>query len=122
MKNFFRLEEAVSAPHKFLIMPNHDMFSKFFTQKNYGSYDVLLARLVNLPYAEYCRFCRDVLGAEIVGKNCKYMYVYFQKTEEVQMFLRLLNKRMDYLEHEFDHPCDYEKKDGKIIELPWRTD
>lgn len=122
MKNYFKLEEAMSSPHKFIIQPNHDLIDKFFKPPFQGSFGLLPARLVNLSYAQYCRFCRDILGAELIGKNCSYLHIYFQKTQEVQMFIRLLNKRMEYLEHEFDHPYDYEEKNGIVSEIPWRVD
>ena len=102
MKKYFRFEESVEAPHKFIILPNHENIAKFFKPPITGSYGLLPARLLNLSPAQYCRFCRDVLGAEIIGKNCKYIAIYFKKTEEAQMLLRLLNKRMEFLEKEFD--------------------
>lgn len=117
MKKYFQLEEATSSPHKFLIMPVHDNLKKFFKTPVIGRYGVLPARIMNLSYAQYCRFCRDVLGAELVGKNCKYLFILFQKTEEVQMFVRLLNKRMEFLEKEFD-----KRNSNEEVDLSWEID
>jgi hypothetical protein len=52
----------------------------------------------------YCRFCRDVLGAEIVGKGSTYPVVYFKKNQDVLMFVRLLNTRANLVLWEKEHP------------------
>ena len=88
MKKYFQLEEATSSPHKFLIMPVHDNLKKFFKTPVIGRYGVLPARIMNLSYAQYCRFCRDVLGAELVGKNCKYLFILFFINSFLELFIR----------------------------------
>lgn len=59
--------------------------------------DVFPARLLNLSYAEYLRFCNDVLKAEIVGKRQPKPTVLFEINDNTKMFVRLLNKRIDYI-------------------------
>ena len=72
------------------------------------------ARLLGLTDAQYLRFCRDVLGATLVGKNSKYPVAYFRLTPEVQQFVKLLNKRAEMAVFEHDHPYYLEVKlDGK---------
>ena len=53
------------------------------------------------------RYCRDRLGAELVGKNSRYIVPYFDSTNEVKMFVKLLNKRMDYVLNEREFPYNY---------------
>ena len=43
-----------------------------------GSYAILAARVMNLTYANYCRMCRDLYGAEIIGKNSYYPKVLLE--------------------------------------------
>lgn len=73
-----------------------------------GSLNVLPARLLNLSYANYLRFCRDVLGAEVHGKNKLYPVPYFQRNEVLEQFLKLLNARTEMILWEQDHP-DFEE-------------
>ena len=84
---YFILEEAMSQPGKYIIRPNFDTFPEIRTS---GSYSVLLARLMNLTYAHYLRFCRDAVGAELVGKNTLYPVAYFADNATVRAFVRLL--------------------------------
>ena len=60
-----------------------------------GSLNVLGARLMNLNFADYCRMCRDVLRADVSGKE-GYPLIYFNKNEETTQFLRILDKRIKY--------------------------
>ena len=48
---------------------------------------------MGFTYANYLRYCRDVIGGEIVGKNEKYPIVYFKKNKALIDFVELLNKR-----------------------------
>ena len=117
-RKFFYLEEAPYYANKYMIQMNHDLFN--FPNGTRGSYRVMLARLVNLSYAQFLRYCRDVLGAELVGKNQKYVLPYFDKTNEVRMFVKLLNARMEYVMREQESPYEYtEGEDGKVIRTPF---
>lgn len=40
--------------------------------KSKGSYNVPAARVLGLSYADYCRYCRDVHGATLVGKGTNF--------------------------------------------------
>jgi hypothetical protein len=86
----FKVEESPYNPGKLCITPVHD---NFFLKHTKGSFNVICARLMNLSYAQYLRFCRDLCGGEIIGKGSKYPVVYFPHGERVQALCRLLNSR-----------------------------
>ena len=114
MKKYFYLEESPYMKTYQAIYLNHGNFP--FEGKIYGSFNLMPARLLGLTYAQYLRFCRDVLGATLVGKNSKYPVAYFRLTPEVQQFVKLLNKRAEMAVFEHDHPYDLEVKlDGLIV-------
>ena len=69
MEKTFYLDESPHNPGYFLIRTNVGTIP-FTTMV--GSLNVLPARLLNLGYADYLRFCRDILGAELKGKNHLY--------------------------------------------------
>lgn len=114
MKKYFYLEESPYMATYQAIYLNHGSFP--FEGKIYGSFNLMPARLLGLTYAQYLRFCRDVLGATLVGKNSKYPVAYFRLTPEVQQFVKLLNKRAEMAVFEHDHPYDLEVQlDGTIV-------
>ena len=99
---YFVLEESPSRPGKYTIRLDFDKFlSKLSTS---GSFNLLPARLLNLSYAQYLRFCRDIIGGEITGKNTIYPVVHFSKTMTTNAFVRLLNSRMNLVVWEREHP------------------
>ena len=99
---YFVLEESPSRPGKYTIRLDFDKFlSKLSTS---GSFNLLPARLLNLSYAQYLRFCRDIVGGEIVGKKSIYPVAYFNKTMTTNAFVRLLNSRMNLVVWEREHP------------------
>lgn len=112
IKQFFFLDDSPLYKNKYVIRFNVDL--TYFPNGTTGSYNVFVARLLNLSYAEYLRYCRDRLGAELVGKGNRYMVPYFDDTPEVQMFVKLLNVRMNYIINEHDFPYNYEEKDGEV--------
>lgn len=112
IKQFFFLDDSPLYKNKYVIRFNVDL--TYFPNGTTGSYNVFFARLLNLSYAEYLRYCRDRLGAELVGKGNRYMVPYFDDTPEVQMFVKLLNVRMNYIINEHDFPYNYEEKDGEV--------
>lgn len=98
---YFTLEESPYRPGRYTIRINFDKLPHMTTT---GSYNILFARLMNLSYAQYLRMCRDLLGAEITGKNSLYPVAYFTKTIHVVSFVRLLNSRMNLIMWEREHP------------------
>lgn len=90
----FEIEESSYNSGKFMICPVHENFFLKYTE---GSYNIICARLMNLSYAQYLRFCRDMCGATIVGKGHKYPIAYFPRGERVQALCRLLNTRANLI-------------------------
>lgn len=98
---YFTLEESPYKPGKYTLRINFDKLPEMRTT---GSFNLLPARLLNLSYAQYLRFCRDIVGGEIVGKNSVYPVAYFSKTITTNAFVRLLNSRMNLVIWEREHP------------------
>ena len=96
----FELEESAYQPNKYILRFYPD---RFHCENTTGSFAVMAARVAGLPYGMYCRFCRDALGAEIIGKGNMYPIVYFKKTSETMMFVRLLNARANLVLWEKDN-------------------
>ena len=99
---YFTLEESPYRPGKYTIRLNFDNFPSQLSTR--GSFNILPARLLNLSYAQYLRFCRDIVGGEIVGKKTVYPIAYFDKTMTTNAFVRLLNSRMNLVIWEREHP------------------
>lgn len=90
----FEFTDTPSYPNKFLLVPVHENFHLNFAR---GSFHIICARVMNMSYATYLRFCRDIVGAKIVGKNQKYPIPIFTKTKEAYQFLDLLNARANLI-------------------------
>lgn len=99
---YFVLEESPCRPGKYTIRLDFDKFPSQLSTS--GSFNLLPARLLNLSYAQYLRFCRDIVGGEIAGKNMVYPVAYFNKTMTTNAFVRLLNSRMNLVVWEREHP------------------
>lgn len=98
-KTYFYLEEVQDG--KYMIRLNHDKFFCFYTE---GSYNVLPARIMNMSYATYLRYCRDVLGAEVYGKEHRYPIAYFRNDPLTRQFIKLLNAMAGLIEFERAFP------------------
>lgn len=85
-----------------------------------SSLNVLAARVMNLSYANYLRFCRDELGASIVGKNTKYPVAYFDRSDKLMMMVKLLNKRMTLIMDDYKKGYEIKKDDkGQLEKFYW---
>lgn len=109
----FRLTESPYNPGKWLIEPIHENFLLKYTE---GSYNIIAARLLNLSYAQYLRFCRDICGAEIIGKGHKYPMAYFKKDGRSSILVRLLNNRANLILWNRDHPDWYEHQEELLAQ------
>ena len=98
---YFYLDESPNQPGKYILRVDFDKLPPIHTK---GSFNILPARLLNLSYAQYLRFCRDVVGGEIIGKNTMYPIAYFNKSMTTNAFVRLLNTRMNLVMWEKEHP------------------
>lgn len=107
---YFYFESAPTVKDKYIIKVKKEELP--FISKNKGSYNVFIARILNLSYADYLRYCRDRLGADLMGKNKRYVIPYFDRNETTEMFLKLLNDRMKYILNEYNHPYEVIQEDG----------
>lgn len=119
IEKYFYLDESPIYRGKYLIRLRHE--NLLFPTGTRGSFNVFLARLCNLSYAQYLRYCRDVLGAEIVGKGHHYPIAYFEVNETTRMFVKFLNSTMNYIFNEREYPFNYrEKEDGTVERTPFK--
>lgn len=59
----------------------------------HGSYNVLSARLMNLSYDQYLRYCRDYYGAKLIGKNSYYVVPVFPNEQSAILVGQEIDKR-----------------------------
>ena len=89
-KSYFICEETPYYPGKYIVRPVHCNLPLTYTE---GSYNLLAARLMNLGYADYLRMCRDLYGAEVIGKNTMYpnvfLHLYNEPTETLPRILKI---------------------------------
>ncbi len=107
MGKYFGYDESPYYKGKFVIKINHKNLP---IERTEGSYNILMARVMNLTYASYLRMCRDQLGAEIIGKGHLYPIAYFDKNKIFLQFIELLNRRMEYILLEREEVKDFEKE------------
>lgn len=93
IKVFYRDESAIQ-PGKYIIRADLDKFHLYSTE---GSFNIIEARLMGLTYADYLRMCRDVYGAEIIGKNSTYPVAYFKPTQDLNNLISQLNERANLI-------------------------
>ena len=100
-EKIFYYEESSYHQGKYIIRLAHD---KFFCKSTNGSYHVLQARVMNLSYAQYLRMCRDMYGAEIIGKKSMYPVAYFSDLTKINKLIKALNDRANYILFLKAHP------------------
>ena len=116
---YFYLEESPYYPHRYTLRLNYELCD--ITKGTRGSTSVLPARLLHLTYAHFLRYCRDVLNAELIGKNGLYVVPYFKGDIKSRSFVRLLNARLHYIMSEIKDPNDYiEQEDGTVKRVPFK--
>lgn len=104
IKVFYR-DESATHPGKYMVRADLDKFYLNYTE---GSYNIIGARLMGLTYAQYLRMCRDIYGAEIVGKGEKYPYPIFKLSKGLEDLIEQLNARANFVLWEREHP-DFEE-------------
>ena len=119
MEKYFYLEESPIYKNKYIIKLNHDKF--LFPTGTSGSYNVFIARVLNLSYADYLRYSRDRLGAELIGKQSRYVMAYYDKNQATEAFIKLLNKRMEYIMNEHSFPYEYKEENGEVKRIPFEN-
>ena len=108
----FYHEECATRPGKYIIRADLD---KFFLNSTTGSFHVVQARLMGLTYAQYLRMCRDIFGAEIVGKGQLYPVAYFTISKGLHELIEQLNARANFVLWEREHP-DFEEHAAYVKE------
>ena len=104
-KKIFSLVEREGEPNRFTLSIDSELCEEFYLRGlSEGSYLILYARLMNMSYATWLRFCRDILGAELIGKNSLYVYPVFKKTSEVLQFIDMLNAQINLVKWEKENP------------------
>ena len=92
MVYFLMTESPIS--HKYMITPNFPLLP---LESTTGSYNILAARIMSLSYADFLRMCRDLYGAEIIGKGRGYPVAYFNNSKSAQSLIDELNRRTKIL-------------------------
>ena len=111
VKIFYR-DESATQPGKYMIRADLD---KFYLKSTTGSFNIIGARLMGLTYAQYLRMCRDVYGAEIIGKGGLYPYPIFKLSQGLTDLIEELNARANLVLWEREHP-DFEEHLGIVKE------
>ena len=111
VKVFYR-DECATQPGKYMVRANLDAFHLDYTD---GSFNVIGARLMGLTYAQYLRMCRDIYGAEIIGKGQMFPYPVFRLTKELNDLIDQLNARANLVLWEREHP-DFEEHAAYVKE------
>lgn len=116
-RKFFYLDESPLYPGNYSLRLHVEMVEEYFPNGSRGSYNLIAARLLNLPFADYLRYCRDRLGAEIIGRNRRYPYPMFpSQTKEARALCDLLNARMELVVRKHEHPYEYTRdSNGEVV-------
>lgn len=92
MEKYVRYEESLSNKGKYVLTLCYDKLP--FPNGTSGSYNILLTRIAGLSYANFLRMCRDVYGAQVIGKNSKYPVAYFSSKEKIESLVKWLDSRV----------------------------
>ena len=103
-KIFYR-DESATQPGKYMIRADLDKFHLYSTE---GSFNIIGARLMGLTYAQFLRMCRDIYGAELIGKGETYPYPVFKFSKGLEDLIEQLNARANLVLWEREHP-DFEE-------------
>ena len=109
---YYKFEEANG--NKFLLKCNPEAIPAF-DGRIYGAPTVLAARLLGLSFPQYLRYCRDVIGAEVIGRKKLYPVIYFEKNPAAMQLVKLLNSRMEILMKLYENPYLYTTDDDENI-------
>lgn len=113
MGKYVYYEETPYNKGKYVLALYHDEFP--FHNGTSGSYNVFLARIAGLSYADFLRMCRDEFGATIIGKNALYPVAYFDFGEGLSAITKWLDTRAKFLVYRYNHPYEIEKTEEYII-------
>jgi len=71
-----------------------------------GRSNILGARLLQISYPDYLRYCRDYYGAKIMGKKDKIPYLVFTDKKLVEKLAAELDKRLEIILNQNNVPAD----------------
>ena len=109
----FYFEESPTMPNYYIIKIHHDR-SKL--RSTTGSYNLIMARLLNISYANFLRMCRDSFKATIIGKNTYYPMAYFDSRIAAGAVCDLLNAKASFVLWNIEHP-DYDRHKAALENL-----
>lgn len=109
MGKYIYYEESPYNKGKYTLRIKHENFP--FPTGTSGSYNVMLARIAGLDYPNFLRMCRDIGGAEIVGKGNLYPVAYFNFNEGLYAIEKWLDTRAKYILNRHNHPYEFEVND-----------
>lgn len=101
MAECFKIDTTTLSAGKYVIRPIHE---NFYLEHTEGSFNIICARLLGLSYAQYLRFCRDMCGAELYGKNELYPIPVFKMDNRLTQLVTVLNKLANLVLWERSHP------------------
>lgn len=112
MGKYFGYEPSPIHNNRYFVVLNHEALHLTYTR---GSFNIICARVMGLSYADYLRMCRDVFGAEIIGKGSKYPVATFKFSDGLMKLVKILNKRAEYLDYRRNHPYEIKDEGDKIV-------
>lgn len=89
--SYFIVEKAANG--MYIIKINFDKVGIIFTT---GSFNIAAARVANLSYPDYLKWCRDHYNAEIIGKGSYYCLPYFKNKKDAEEVASILNLRVKF--------------------------
>lgn len=104
MGKYIYYEESPYEKGKYTISLHHDKFP--FPTGTSGSFNVFLARIAGLSYADYLRMCRDEFGATLIGKK-GYPVAYFEYGAGLTTLVRWLDARAKVILQRHEHPYEF---------------
>ena len=100
-------------PNHYVIRINHE---KFKLGPTVGSYNLIMARLCGISYANFLRMCRDSFGAVIIGKGTYYPVAYFDDPLIARGMCEFLNAMATIVLWNDEHP-DFEEHKKALEEF-----
>lgn len=71
-----------------------------------GHMGILGARLLQIDYVDYLRYCRDYYGAKIIGKKNAVSYLVFTDKKLVEKLAAELDRRLEIILNQNNVPAD----------------
>ena len=95
----FSLEQSPCFEDKFFIAFDCEKCDKVKMGVHGGSYIVFASRLFGLTYKDYLKMCRDIYGAELFGRNTRYVVAFWNKKNRERgiQLVKELNRRLNYI-------------------------